>query len=244
MCTITYLPLGKDSFILTANRDESRIRPTQPPAIEDRGEQKLLYPKDAIAGGTWICISNQNRVAALMNGAFERHEWKPPYRRSRGLVMLDLFDFETASDFFENYDFDGIEPFTMIVYDDMKLTEFRWDSKQKHLKQLDVTKPMIWSSAPLYPKTIREKRESWFQEWLQKVKEYKPKEIFDFHKFGGEGDQENDFVMNRYDIVQTVSITSVVKETTRAAVHYQDLIAGSETEMEIPINRERKVQAH
>ncbi len=230
MCTITYLPTAKDAFILTSNRDESKIRPTQPPAVEEKGGIKLLYPKDAVAGGTWICISGHNRVACIMNGAFEKHEWKPPYRKSRGLVMLDLFGYKIIDDFFNGYDFIGIEPFTMIVYDNMKMMEFRWDGSRKHDRQVDASLPHIWSSASLYPKPVRDKREGWFREWLKGRKDFRQDEILKFHRFGGEGDRQNDFVMNRYDMVQTVSITSIVKSPSGASMRYHDLVADAISE--------------
>ena len=223
MCTITYLPTAKDAFILTSNRDESKMRPTHPPAIEQRNGVSLLFPKDSFAGGTWICLSDRNRLACIMNGAFEKHEWKPPYRKSRGLVMLELFDYPRVDDFIAQYDFEGIEPFAMIIYDHLIMTEFRWDGSKKHVKPLDANQPQIWSSASLYPKEVREKREAWFNEWLAGREIFEQADIVNFHQFGGEGDRENDFVMNRYDIVQTVSITSIVKTQQGATMSYHDL---------------------
>jgi len=230
MCTITYLPTGKDSFILTSNRDESKIRPTYPPAIEIKENVKLLFPKDALAGGTWICVSDKNRIACIMNGAFEKHEWKPPYRKSRGLVVLDLFGYKTTNEFFQEYDFEGIEPFTMIIYDNLKITEFRWDGKHKQDKTVDASLPHIWSSASLYPKPVRDKRKGWFQDWLKGRGDFRQEDILKFHRFGGEGDRQNDFVMNRYDMVQTVSITSIVKTSVSASMRYHDLVTDAISE--------------
>ncbi len=245
MCTITYLPTGKDSFIFTSNRDESKIRPTHHPSVDDAGELKLLYPKDSIAGGTWVCLSNHNRVAGLMNGAFERHEWKPPYRLSRGIVLLDLMKSDRLDDFLNDYNLEGVEPFTVIVYDNGQITELRWDGKQKHKKIIDTGKPQIWSSASLYPRLVREKREGWFAKWLEKRKEFLQKDILEFHRFGGEGDPENDFVMNRFDIVQTVSITSIIKKPDTAAMTYNDLVANKTSETSIPLDREwQPVETH
>lgn len=243
MCTVTYLPVGKNAFILTSNRDESRIRPTQVPVAENFGNYQLLFPKDAIAGGTWICLSNLNRVACLMNGAFERHEWKPPYRVSRGIVLLDSFKYPRAEDFIEQYDLNGVEPFTMIVNDNNRMTELRWDSSKKHIKSLPTDKPQIWSSASLYPKVIRDKREEWFGKWLEGRTRFEQKDILDFHHHGGEGDTENDVVMNRYDMVQTVSVTSVVKNEYSASMYYHDLVAGRTSEASIAFNRERIPEA-
>lgn len=241
MCTITYLPTATDAFILTSNRDESGLRPTRAPAIEDRGSLKLVYPKDLLAGGTWVCISNRNRAACLMNGAFEKHERKPPYRKSRGLVLLDLFDYESVSDFLSGYDFEGIEPFTIIVYDRLAMTEFRWDGTRKHTRAVDTGKPHIWSSASLYSIAVREKRERWFRKWLAERKNFDRDEILRFHRFGGEGDRENDFVMNRQGVVQTVSITSIVKNAEGAIMRYHDLMESRISETGIDFSRESRI---
>lgn len=233
MCTVTFLPVGKDAFIFTSNRDESKIRPTQIPVLENFGSYQLLFPKDAVAGGTWICISNLNRLACLMNGAFERHEWNPPYRMSRGIVLLDLFKENSVTDFLENYDLNGVEPFTMIIIDSGQMTELRWDNVKKHIKPLETDKPQIWSSASLYPKPVREKREQWFKKWLAGRTAFEQKDILDFHHHGGEGDKENDILMNRYNMVQTISVTSIVKNAQSASMYYHDLVAGRTTETTI-----------
>ena len=54
MCTITFIPKSNNDFILTSNRDEAPGRETFPPEIYEEEGVKLLYPKDALAGGTWI----------------------------------------------------------------------------------------------------------------------------------------------------------------------------------------------
>ena len=56
MCTVTYLPLENDGFILTSNRDESPMRKTIPPKKYLENGVELAYPKDQLAGGTWICL--------------------------------------------------------------------------------------------------------------------------------------------------------------------------------------------
>ena len=61
MCTVTYLPLGNNEFILTSNRDESPVRKTILPKKYFENGVEILYPKDELAGGTWIGTSNKNR---------------------------------------------------------------------------------------------------------------------------------------------------------------------------------------
>ena len=62
MCTVTYLPLPNNNFILTSNRDETPLRKTIPPKTYIENGVALIYPKDELAGGTWIGTSNKNRL--------------------------------------------------------------------------------------------------------------------------------------------------------------------------------------
>src|SRR5690625_1856143 len=164
MCTATYIPVSQKDFVLTFNRDESPGRETLFPDFYEEGGKRLLYPKDAVAGGTWIGISDNQRMVCLMNGAFEAHVRKPSYRKSRGLVVKDFLIFEDLDSELENYDLKGVEPFRSLVIDwrdELKLTELVWDEEKLH--RLDRNqKPCIWSSSPLYPKDLREKRRTWF----------------------------------------------------------------------------------
>ena len=129
MCTVTYIPQGKNEFILTQNRDESPNRPADILVKANRNGKEILFPQDAGAGGTWIAISDSNQLIAVLNGAFSKHSHEPPYRKSRGIMALEFFDFSDAEHFFRAFDFEGIEPFTMVIYDDGKLFDFRWDGQ-------------------------------------------------------------------------------------------------------------------
>ena len=158
MCTVTYIPKGSDSFILTSNRDESPARSPKNVSMIGQKGVLLAFPRDAKAGGTWVAISGDNRVVCLLNGAFEWHRHNPPYKRSRGIMVLDFFTFSNANVFFDTYDFEGMEPFTMIIYDRDDLFEFRWDGNQKYVKLLDRNAKYIWSSTTLYTNEVKAKR--------------------------------------------------------------------------------------
>lgn len=225
MCTVTYLPRGNNQFILTSNRDENRLRTAAQIVKKTLNDgQVLTYPKDPMAGGTWICVSNQDRLICVLNGAFEYHERNLPYGRSRGLVALDFFEHACAEAFFADYDFTHIEAFTMVIYDQGKLYDVRWDEQQLYTQALATDKPHIWASATLYTPEVRAKRCQWFSEWLAKKPPFEVSNILQFHKFGGEGDEANDLVMNRLHLVETVSITAIEKNPRDIQIHYHDLI--------------------
>lgn len=224
MCTVTYIPLEGGNYLLTSNRDEAPARSPQNITRQRIAGQELAFPRDEAAGGTWIAISSANRLACILNGAFEKHERRPPYRRSRGLMALDFFEYPAAEDFLNDYRFEGMEPFTLIVLEQGRLLEFRWDEQQGHRQWLDAGQPRIWSSAPLYPPEIRRKREQWFDEWRKGRNRFTREEILDFHFNAGDGDPWNDVVMNRGDIVRTVSVTSIVKDAAALDMQYHDLL--------------------
>jgi len=157
MCTVTYLP-KPSGFILTHNRDEAPSRSPQSIVRENKLDgNTLLFPRDKKAGGTWIATTRHGRTACLLNGAFVKHHHSPPYRRSRGLILLDFFEWAEPDDFFQLYDFEGVEPFTMLVFAQNKLSEssiprvieFRWDGQIRHLKNLPAHEAHFWCSSTL-----------------------------------------------------------------------------------------------
>jgi uncharacterized protein with NRDE domain len=238
MCTVTFLPL-KEGFILTSNRDEWVVResavPPQKYVVENH---PVFFPKDQKAGGTWI-VAGENYTLCLLNGAFEKHTPKPPYKKSRGLMVLDFFQFNSSEDFISQYDFSGIENFTLIIVDHRKkinLTELRWDGIKSHVTPKPEQQTHIWSSSTLYTDEIISERKHWFENWLHIHPEFKQEEIIHFHHFGGKGDTTNDILMNRNDQVKTVSITSVKRTASDNLVHYFDLQKNEKFELPIFVN--------
>src|SRR5690606_28790607 len=168
MCTLTFIPLTKGDFVLTSNRDEAPARETLSPKIYNEDGVQLIYPKDVLAGGTWIGVSEKKRIVTLMNGGYKAHQRKPFYRKSRGLVVKDLLKCEDVKRKIDNYNFNEIEPFTVIMVEwitEFKLFQLVWDGTDLHFSELPLT-PKIWSSSPLYPENLKKRREQWFSEFL------------------------------------------------------------------------------
>jgi uncharacterized protein with NRDE domain len=239
MCTVTYIPQLDQQFILTSNRDENAARSPQNISSITQDGIQLIFPRDKGAGGSWIGISDTNKVVCLLNGAFEQHQRTPPYRKSRGIMVLEFFSFSSADEFFQNYVFQGMEPFTMVIFDDGQLFEFRWDGEHKHVQVLHPRGYYIWSSATLYDKTTIQKREQWFADWLAQ-QQFDLDSIMDFHQNAGEGDPFNDVVMNRNGLVQTVSITNIIKSDDQIQLKYLDLLRKQQKEAELDLNPSTK----
>ncbi|KAB2912804.1 MAG: NRDE family protein [Bacteroidetes bacterium] len=225
MCTVTFLPLGQGDFIITSNRDERKTRNTIPPAPYNIFGTEVYFPKDTEAGGTWFAAS-KTYTLVLLNGAAHKHHHNPPYRKSRGLVMLDFFGYSNPAEYAYRYNFEGIEPFTLVIINpDLKtLHQFRWNEKMPELIEKDFEDSHIWSSATLYDSETRKRREVWFEQWKNEGNEFTVDNILRFHHFGGTGNIETDLVMNRSNRVQTVSISSFEKRHNVSTFCYEDLI--------------------
>lgn len=225
MCTVTYIPTEKGAF-LTSNRDERTDRaPAEPPVTRYAGKA-LTYPRDAHAGGTWIALKGRRDAAVLLNGGFNNHVRKPSYRRSRGLVMLEVLEAPSSADCFETISLEEVEPFTLILFADGKLMRYTWDGNQKHRNELDPQQPHVWASSTLYNRQAQQMRSQKLQQWYGKTA-INTKSILDFHRQKGiRFDASQSFNADRTAIA-TVSVTSIDLTNPEPAVHYHDLRAGA-----------------
>ena len=90
MCTVTLIPTPENNFILTSNRDEAINRLTLQPEFYRVGSTRMLFPKDALAGGTWIGVSDKNTMICLLNGGFVTHQRKSSNRHRRVVLEKEL----------------------------------------------------------------------------------------------------------------------------------------------------------
>ncbi len=223
MCTVTIIPRANNGFVLTSNRDEASERISIEPDFYIINGVKTLFPKDEVAGGTWIGLSEKNRIVCVLNGGFKLHERKLNYRKSRGVVAKDFMIADAIEPTIEAYNFLDIEPFTIIIIDwniTLKFYELVWDGENKHFKQLP-NKPKIWSSSTLYSEAMKKERLGWFESFKDE-NELDKTSILKFHKTAGEGNEDFGVVMNR-GFVKTTSITQVIKETDSVKMRYEDL---------------------
>jgi len=223
MCTVTFIPSGNKIF-LTSNRDERfRRKQALPPRFYIHNDVQLLYPRDEDAGGSWIAVNENGNTAVLLNGAFNKHAPFSAYRKSRGLILLDIIRANLPATYFSKIDLSGIEPFTVIIVEAGNLFECRWNGIRKFCKRLEITHAYIWSSATLYDNEVKRKREQWFSDWLAENKSPTQNSILSFHRFAGDGNNSTDLVMNREGQVYTVSITSIELDNENANIQYLDI---------------------
>jgi uncharacterized protein with NRDE domain len=148
MCLLSFVKIG-DQQIFTSNRDISHLRPKalNIQAYKIRKEE-IHFPKDH-KGGTWLAY-NQKKILFLLNGAKENHVSKSSYRKSRGLILLELFQADSITEDWNLIDLTDIEPFTLVAFQKGDLIELIWDGIQKTTTQKNTEESHIWLSSTLY----------------------------------------------------------------------------------------------
>jgi len=222
MCTVTYIVQGANKYF-TSNRDENKLRPVaaMPQTIDWNGKN-LTFPKDPHAGGSWFAVAENGTIGILLNGAFEKHVPDYPYRKSRGLLLLELVAEDSVPHFVEKYDFTGIEPFTIVLFRNEQLFEFRWDGHRKFRTQLSVDKNQIWSSSTLYDAAAIKKREALFKNFTSTHTKVNAELLHNFHS-NDNGDDQNGFIINRENGIKTQSITQAILQEDQLIFIHHDL---------------------
>lgn len=228
MCTVTFVP-SKKGFYLTSSRDEKSSRSTISPMKYHTKGLDLFYPKDELAGGTWIASDKNGRTACLLNGAFENHEKLSSYRKSRGTILLESFQFNDSIDFQNSIDLENIEPFTLLLLEYQSgfldsFYELRWDGKEKYFRELSKDKFQIWSSATLYNSETRLNRESLYNNWLQKNEMFDDKLIVNFHNRKHGLKESEDILMKGSGNLRTLSISQIHLSDDNVVFNYHDII--------------------
>ena len=151
MCLLSFARIDNQAFF-TSNRDIS-VKRASPQEIMAHtiGVVDVSFPKD-IKGGSWLAF-DETKILFLLNGAEANHPFQSfPYRKSRGLVLLDLFVQSDLIAEWEEVDLDNIEPFTIISYSvkESLLNKFVWDGNTKKVTTLDSGVSHTWMSSTLY----------------------------------------------------------------------------------------------
>jgi uncharacterized protein with NRDE domain len=220
MCTVSFIPTPMGVFI-TSNRDENINRGnTLQPFTYWQNNIKLTYPKDEKGEGTWIGFNELQSVAVLLNGAFKNHLHNPPYKHSRGLIIPHILSQKNSIIAAETYSYKGLEPFTLVLYSNKKLMEFRWDEQQLHIHQLDTCKEFLWNSATLYSKELEDNNLIDLKKWLNNGSSKDDILNFHLHKKYEHQQPQNSIINN----IKTISITQVCCTNQHTVMQYHDLL--------------------
>lgn len=223
MCTVTYVPL-KNGCCITSNRDENILREKAiPPTKFIIKDKNIFFPKDPKSGGTWFAHDNKN-IIVLLNGAEEKHQSKENYRKSRGLIVIELISSKNPIHEWKKINLKDIEPFTIVLYSNNKLFQLQWNEIEKKQKELDTTNNYIWSSSTLYNKEIRKERSLWFYNLINSENEINADSLINFHKYTKEENKDYGLQINRNNLLKTVSITQCILSNNNITFKYIDLL--------------------
>lgn len=223
MCTVTLYCHSETEFVLTSNRDESPNRTSVPPDFYEEDGVRLLYPKDQVAGGTWIGVADQNRAVCLINGAFGPYDIHHDYPKSRGNVVKAMLIADDVELTMRTMDLSGVAPFTLVVVDWSKaltIYQWIWDGQATYLKVLPKG-VYIWSSAMLYDAQMRSERHTWF-ETFKATYALSARSLLAFHT-SKTTPKTHGIVMDR-GVVKTTSITQITKTDHNLVMYYKDLL--------------------
>ncbi len=234
MCTVSFVSQNGKS-IITSNRDEKTVRPIAiEPKIYTINNKNICFPKDPKAGGTWFATDQNGTVLVLLNGAekthFDQNYGQKSYRKSRGLIVLDIISSPVATDFWHQIDLHNIEPFTLILFENNQLFQLRWNEIDKETIKLDTKYQYIWSSSTLYSPEIQAQRQLWFNQFLENKTKITNTQLLDFHKNKETQNKENGLIINRNNTTKTQSITQAIAEKNKITILHHDLIANKSFE--------------
>ncbi len=142
------------------------------------------------------------------------------------MIIIDFFSFNDLNIFIDQYDFEGIELFTLVVFDKksyLKITELRWSGKELLNKNIENSIPNIWSAVTLYTPEVIAQRDIWFRKFLETTETLNPEKIIDIHYFGGKEDIENGINMKRNNNLNTISISQIIVSEHKTEIIYNDL---------------------
>lgn len=166
----------------------------------------------------------------MVSGAFAPHIRKDEYKKSRGIVFLDIFDSDNPVKAFNEIDLQDIEPFTLVVWlkQNGTLWEMRWDEYEKFVTSLPADMPNMWSSVTLFDEAMIQRRRKWFDEWRLAQDNITGESIRWFHEHGGEGFERLNLNLNN-GATNTLSITGIEISEDRSVMYYHDLMTGEQT---------------
>jgi Transport and Golgi organisation 2 len=236
VCTATFIPLKNNSYLFTHNRDEKINRSIATlPRRYAMGDGAVVMPKDPQSDGTWIATSNCVFSLCLLNGGFINHESKPPYKNSRGQIILDFFNFGDAKKMSEEYDWTNYEAFTLIIIQHINklvhLFEIVWDGKQIFFAEKDATKNYIWSSSTLYTAEEKLQKQNWFTNFTEKNIEISEEDVIQFHHFSPNQNEQEGMLIDRKNTGRkTVSLSCIFNNQNEICTFYYKDFLQNKTE--------------
>ncbi len=212
MCIISFYKTN-NKIILTHNRDEKISRIASLKIEERKWHNKIFYsPVDHLKNGTWIFYSEQY-IACILNGGKEKPlALKNEYKKSRGIVLLDLMKYDSVHEYIDSESFEDIAPFTLFVHEIKSKKTFLlfWNEIKLEINDLTDVNFVFRASSTLYsPKRMHE-----LENIFHKFNNPSSQAIFDLHQ---------SIAMKDGDVEKgkaTTSITQIIADASSTKMKY------------------------
>lgn len=147
MCTITFVPVDQNRWLLGMNRDERKDRAqAKPPEIQQHHDgTEYLAPIDSEAGGTWAGVNEHGIVLLLINN-YQAMNPELAHRSdalSRGLVIPQLMNHTSIEHVIyslKHLEANRYNPFTLFIFSqhEQRISSYSWDGVAVKFEDLPV----------------------------------------------------------------------------------------------------------
>jgi Transport and Golgi organisation 2 len=241
MCTVSVVP-ANGTYIFTFNRDEKPERHTLHFICRNKLAHKEIYfTKDSKAGGSWFAADSRGNVIMLFNGAFKKHVKQAFYKKSRGIILMEMAAAADMLLFFKSMLLHTVEPFSVVLFEDKNLYRLTWDGLDKHETLLLNETGYIFSSATLYNDDVQQQRRQWLAGYLMNTAIANGEAVFNFHTGYNKHDKENGLIIERPQGCHTLSISQAVVSDAGIQLKHVDLKTGQKHLQSILLSAEIEV---
>jgi hypothetical protein len=189
MCTVSWLR-HSDGYVLLCNRDERHTRqPALGPRINQREGVSFIAPADGDHGGSWIAVNQLGLTLCLLNRYGDEPVEEAERYISRGLLLIELIDGESAARVRSRIESTNLEEFRPFTLAAISLAEptlvLDWTGRELRVRS------ELESHAPLTSSSIREpeigiRRREQFQQLISEAVDEEPSQMTDllwqFHR--------------------------------------------------------------
>jgi len=221
MCTISWLA-DKGGLEVWFNRDESVSRQSALPPSIHAGDRRFIAPVDPEGGGTWLGVTEDGHVLALLNHYQEQRINHTP-RRSRGTIIWRLAGAaDRAAAWLGIHDqLDGYAPFHLVEIGTEEVTVKTWNGREMIQETEAQNMGMLTTSSWDFPR-VRQLRERAFLRIMRELGTEAGDPLERYHEGEGDGGDSHGSVLMDRGERRTVSQQKVMIESGQVSFAYRE----------------------